>query len=43
MSNAMGEGGFSEVENFVGEVENFVKILTSNVDGSLLNVENVHI
>jgi len=43
MSNAMGERGFSEVEKFVGEVEIFVKILTSNVDYSLLNVENVHI
>jgi hypothetical protein len=36
MSNAMGEKGFSKVENFV-------KILTFNVHGSLLNVENVHI
>jgi hypothetical protein len=36
MSNAMGEQGFSKLENFV-------KIPTSNVHGNLLNVENVHI
>ncbi len=39
----MGEEGFSKVEKFVGEVEKFVKISTSNVHGNLLNVENVHI
>ncbi len=39
----MGEEGVNKGEKFVGEVENFVKIPTSNVHGSLLNVENVHI
>jgi hypothetical protein len=36
MSNAMGEEDFNKVEKFV-------KIPTSNVHGSFLNVENVHI
>jgi hypothetical protein len=36
MSNAMGEEGFSKVDYYF-------LIPTSNVHGSLLNVENVHI
>ncbi len=39
----MGEEGFKKGEKFVGEAEKYVKIPTSNVHGSLLNVENVHI